>query len=35
VAMSQRWQMHFDLDYAKGKHIEQPYGVNLGLRYFW
>lgn len=33
VAMSQRWQMHFDLDYAKGKHIEQPYGVNLGLRY--
>jgi outer membrane autotransporter protein len=35
VAMSQRLQMHFDLDYAKGKHIEQPYGVNLGLRYFW
>lgn len=33
VAMSQRWQMHFDLDYAKGKHIEQPYGVNLGMRY--
>lgn len=33
VAMSQRWQMHFDLDYAKGKHIEQPYGVNLGWRY--
>ncbi|WP_447796443.1 autotransporter outer membrane beta-barrel domain-containing protein [Pseudomonas moraviensis] len=33
VAMSERWQMHFDLDYAKGKHIEQPYGVNLGWRY--
>ncbi|UST70687.1 autotransporter outer membrane beta-barrel domain-containing protein [Pseudomonas moraviensis] len=35
VAMSERWQMHVDLDYAKGEHIEQPYGVNLGLRYFW
>lgn len=33
VAMSERWQMHVDLDYAKGKHIEQPYGVNLGWRY--
>jgi outer membrane autotransporter protein len=35
VAMSERWQVHADLDYAKGEHIEQPYGVNLGLRYFW
>jgi len=35
VAMSERWQVHVDLDYAKGEHIEQPYGVNLGLRYFW
>lgn len=33
VAMSERWQMHVDLDYAKGEHIEQPYGVNLGWRY--
>ena len=33
VAMSERWQMHVDLDYAKGEHLEQPYGVNLGLRY--
>jgi outer membrane autotransporter protein len=33
VAMSERWQMHVDLDYANGEHTEQPYGVNLGLRY--
>lgn len=33
VAMSERWQVHVDLDYANGEHIEQPYGVNLGLRY--
>jgi outer membrane autotransporter protein len=33
VAMSEKWQVHVDLDYAKGEHIEQPYGVNLGLRY--
>lgn len=26
-------QVHVDLEYANGKHIEQPYGVNLGLRY--
>lgn len=26
-------QVHLDLEYANGEHIEQPYGVNLGLRY--
>lgn len=26
-------QVHVDLEYANGKHIEQPYGANLGLRY--
>lgn len=26
-------QVHLDLEYANGKHIEQPYGANLGLRY--
>ncbi|WP_083201997.1 autotransporter outer membrane beta-barrel domain-containing protein [Pseudomonas moraviensis] len=35
VAMSERWQVHVDLDYAKGEHIEQPYGVNVGVRYRW
>lgn len=33
VALSEKWQVHVDLDYAKGEHIEQPYGVNLGWRY--
>ncbi|CAI8791534.1 Autotransporter domain-containing protein [Pseudomonas sp. IT-347P] len=33
VAMSAQWQVHADFDYSKGEHIEQPYGVNLGLRY--
>lgn len=26
-------QVHLDLEYANGEHIEQPYGANLGLRY--
>lgn len=33
MAMSEKWQVHVDLDYSKGEHIEQPYGMNLGLRY--
>jgi outer membrane autotransporter protein len=35
VAMSEQWQVHADLDYAKGEHIEQPWGVNLGVRWTW
>jgi len=35
VAMSEKWQVHVDLDYANGKHIEQPWGGNVGLRYSW
>lgn len=35
VAFTERFSVHADLDYAKGEHIEQPYGVNLGLRYSW
>ncbi|WP_160286286.1 autotransporter outer membrane beta-barrel domain-containing protein [Pseudomonas knackmussii] len=31
--VSEKLQLHLDLDYSKGKNIEQPYGVNLGLRY--
>ncbi|MGG5289799.1 autotransporter outer membrane beta-barrel domain-containing protein [Pseudomonas shirazensis] len=26
-------QVHVDLEYANGEHIEQPYGANIGLRY--
>lgn len=35
VALSEQWQVHVDLDYAKGEHIEQPMGGNVGLRYSW
>jgi len=33
--LSEKWQVHGDLDYSNGEHIEQPWGVNLGLRYNW
>ncbi|MDB5983144.1 MAG: prn [Pseudomonas sp.] len=28
-------QVHADFDYMKGNNIEQPWGVNLGVRYNW
>jgi outer membrane autotransporter protein len=28
-------QVHTDFDYMKGSNIEQPWGVNVGLRYNW
>lgn len=28
-------QVHADFDYMKGQNIEQPWGVNLGVRYNW
>lgn len=33
LQVSDRLQMHLDLDYSKGESVEQPYGVNLGVRY--
>lgn len=33
--LSRSVQVHADFDYSNGKHIEQPYGLNVGLRYFW
>ena len=33
VSLSERVQLHADLDYMKGRHIEQPWGVNAGLRF--
>lgn len=33
AALSRSLQVHADLDYMKGDKIEQPWGVNLGLRY--
>ncbi|WP_447793643.1 autotransporter outer membrane beta-barrel domain-containing protein [Pseudomonas farris] len=35
LALSKEFQVHADFDYAKGEHIEQPYGVNVGLRWAW
>jgi outer membrane autotransporter protein len=31
VSLSKRLQLHADFDYMKGKHVEQPWGANLGL----
>lgn len=28
-------QVHADLDYGNGENIEQPWGVNVGVRYTW
>jgi outer membrane autotransporter protein len=28
-------QLHADMDYSKGSKIEQPWGVNIGIRYNW
>ena len=33
AALSTDLQLRADFDYMKGEHIEQPWGVNLGLRY--
>ncbi|MFJ2683698.1 autotransporter outer membrane beta-barrel domain-containing protein, partial [Pseudomonas sp. NPDC087342] len=35
AGLSEKLQLHVDLDYGKGEQIEQPWGVNVGLRYFW
>ncbi|QKZ04576.1 autotransporter outer membrane beta-barrel domain-containing protein [Pseudomonas eucalypticola] len=35
LAMSERLQLHVDLEYSNGTHIEQPWGANVGLRFAW
>ncbi|MFF7707796.1 autotransporter outer membrane beta-barrel domain-containing protein [Pseudomonas sp. NPDC007930] len=35
VNLAERLQLHADFDYAKGERIEQPWGVNAGVRYLW
>jgi outer membrane autotransporter protein len=32
VSLSERLQVHADFDYMKGKHVEQPWGANVGLK---
>lgn len=33
--VTEKLQLHADFDYMKGNNIEQPWGVNVGLRYNW
>lgn len=35
VNLNERLQLHADFDYAKGERMEQPWGVNAGVRYLW
>ncbi|MBD1552260.1 autotransporter outer membrane beta-barrel domain-containing protein [Pseudomonas typographi] len=35
VNLNERVQVHADFDYAKGERVEQPWGVNAGVRYLW
>lgn len=35
ATLSERLQLHVDLDYGKGSKLEQPWGANVGLRYSW
>lgn len=35
VSLSQHLQLHADFEHSKGKHVDQPWGVNVGVRYSW
>jgi outer membrane autotransporter protein len=35
MTLTDRVSMHADLDYSNGDKIEQPWGVNFGVRYNW
>lgn len=35
VSMSQNLQLHADFEHSKGQHVDQPWGVNVGVRYAW
>lgn len=35
VSLSQNLQVHADFDYGQGKHVDQPWGANVGVRYNW
>lgn len=32
VSLSKRLQLHADFEYMNGRHIEQPWGANVGLK---
>ncbi|MGY2179950.1 autotransporter outer membrane beta-barrel domain-containing protein [Pseudomonas agarici] len=35
MSLSEKWQVHADLDFSKGEKIDQPWGANVGIRYSW
>lgn len=35
VSLSQNLQLHADFEHSKGKHVDQPWGANVGVRYSW
>lgn len=35
MSVSEKWQVHADVDYSRGNRIEQPWGATVGLRYNW
>ncbi len=35
MKVSDKVQMHADLDYSHGSQVKQPWGVNLGVEYKW
>lgn len=35
AAWTDKWSGHAEFDYSNGEKLEQPWGVNLGVRYNW
>lgn len=35
VSLSKNLQLHADFEHSKGKHVDQPWGANVGVRYSW
>jgi len=35
VSLSKNLQLHADFEHSRGKHIDQPWGANVGVRYSW
>lgn len=35
LGWADKWQGHAEVEYSHGRKLEQPWGVNLGVRYNW
>ncbi|NAT16799.1 hypothetical protein CU663_16120, partial [Pseudomonas syringae pv. actinidifoliorum] len=35
ASLSERLQLHADVEHSKGDKIEQPWGASVGIRYNW